>query len=346
MSWCVDSEFRGSADELATAQSNLAQLKLNTTGYLARKVLESKAADAKEREETAYKESAISMIQSAADGSLPQVQHMVEQELQEHVLSGGDRATFVSKLVNRPDTDGRVPLHYASCYGHRAVAEVLLGAGADATASDSDGFTSLHFACRWDRLEVADYLVWLKTIVIDARDRWGQTPLHLAAAAGHTKLVDLLLWKGANLDAVDEKGRRPRDLAEAAHNNEEAAHHLRHHDEGFPSEATREARGAAAAVEIEEYSHPDYEFLGETGGEGLIAVSFVCVAVSLFFVWPRAVFPDARADCCRDPRRRDRAACCRRGPARAFRAGGTLGRDVRRRGRRGRAARGRRGPPV
>eukprot|EP01052_Picozoa_sp_SAG31_P012461 SAG31_NODE_730_length_12505_cov_3.807109_5_plen_90_part_00 len=60
------------------------------------------------------------------------------------------------------DVDGRVPLHFAACFGHRPVVETLLGAGANVRANDNEGFTALHYASRWDRPEVVEYLVWLE----------------------------------------------------------------------------------------------------------------------------------------------------------------------------------------
>ena len=36
---------------------------------------------------------------------------------------------------------------------------------------------------------------------IDCRDQWGQTPLHVAALAGHAEVVELLLKKNCNIDA-------------------------------------------------------------------------------------------------------------------------------------------------
>jgi len=47
----------------------------------------------------------------------------------------------------------------------------------------------------------------------NAREPGGSTALHAAAARGSSELVELLLRKGAALDARDEHGRRPLDLA-------------------------------------------------------------------------------------------------------------------------------------
>eukprot|EP01052_Picozoa_sp_SAG31_P012462 SAG31_NODE_730_length_12505_cov_3.807109_6_plen_163_part_00 len=115
-------------------------------------------------------------------------------------------------------------------------------------------------------IPIALIIYLLSGVELDARDNSGQTALHLAAAAGHIKVIDLLIWKGASLEAKDQFGRRPLDLAEAAHNIGAAAQHLQHHEHGWPSVKTQESRVAAAKAEAEEFSHPDYQFLGDNEG--------------------------------------------------------------------------------
>jgi ankyrin repeat protein len=51
---------------------------------------------------------------------------------------------------------------------------------------------------------------------INSRDGAGSTPLHYAAAAGHSLVVDVLWPLGAELDAPDAAGRTPLHLAAAA----------------------------------------------------------------------------------------------------------------------------------
>jgi ankyrin repeat protein len=44
---------------------------------------------------------------------------------------------------------------------------------------------------------------------VNARSRWGQTPLHYAVSQGHTKTVQVLLNHGANINVLDTSGKRP-----------------------------------------------------------------------------------------------------------------------------------------
>ena len=48
---------------------------------------------------------------------------------------------------------------------------------------------------------------------IDAVDLKGKTPLSHAAYSGYQELAELLISKGANINAIDNKGRTPLDWA-------------------------------------------------------------------------------------------------------------------------------------
>eukprot|EP00051_Salpingoeca_urceolata_P012583 m.155644 g.155644 ORF g.155644 m.155644 type:complete len:298 (-) comp17537_c0_seq4:51-944(-) len=60
------------------------------------------------------------------------------------VLSDGVTAAGVIEFVNRPDPNGRTPLHAASLRGFDDVCRELLRAGADPNAQDRAGFSPLH----------------------------------------------------------------------------------------------------------------------------------------------------------------------------------------------------------
>ena len=64
---------------------------------------------------------------------------------------------------------------------------------------------------------------------VDGRDRYGKTPLHCAARQGHPKVVNLLIDKGACVNAMAKNGSFPLDWA-IKFNNDEVANLLREHD--------------------------------------------------------------------------------------------------------------------
>ncbi len=106
-----------------------------------------------------------------------------------------------------------------------------LAAGADPMAKDAQGRNALHAAALQDRADVAallvqhilgegeggipsfDRFVEAKEGLLEAGDRRGLTPLHVAAFEGHVATVRALLRLGADADATDALRRTPLLLA-------------------------------------------------------------------------------------------------------------------------------------
>ena len=118
-----------------------------------------------------------------------------------------------SVLANAVDADDRRPLHYAANYGDEDVVETLLSAGADESAVDCNGYTALHYACRWAKARAVDRLVWAPHNDINATDRFGQTALHVAAASGGASLVNVLIMRGGRASQKDHEGNTCIDIA-------------------------------------------------------------------------------------------------------------------------------------
>uniref|UniRef100_A0A671XYY8 Transient receptor potential cation channel, subfamily A, member 1b n=1 Tax=Sparus aurata TaxID=8175 RepID=A0A671XYY8_SPAAU len=114
-----------------------------------------------------------------------------------------------SALLNCEDNEGCTPLHYACRLGiHDSVKNMLGLSGQVGLACKSkDKKSALHFAAQYGRINTCQRL--LETItdsrLLNEGDERGLTPLHLASKEGHTKVVQLLLRKGA-LFHCDYKG--------------------------------------------------------------------------------------------------------------------------------------------
>lgn len=151
------------------------------------------------------------------------------------------------------DYDRRTPLHLASCEGHVAIVDLLLQNGADAHFKDRFGRTAVDDAmCNghvevlrtmkergvdvpgyiFDESHTPKYQQNMQLICMAAKGRvqdcqhcivdgadvlFGdydrRTPMHLACAEGHIKIVKMLLAAGADISAEDRWGQSAVDEA-------------------------------------------------------------------------------------------------------------------------------------
>ncbi|CAN0014454.1 unnamed protein product [Sphacelaria rigidula] len=99
----------------------------------------------------------------------------------------------------------RVALEHASASGDLGLVTKLLQAGANKR-------TPLLLAVREGHVQVA-YSLLLAGACPNAKDRWQDTALHVAAGLGHGQIVGALLLTGADPNATDDCGRSALHLA-------------------------------------------------------------------------------------------------------------------------------------
>jgi len=119
------------------------------------------------------------------------------------------------------------PLHVASASGRSGVVAVLVAAGANVNALTTTGATPLHFAAASGSADAVAALLSGGAKVDPREPVWGQTPLMFAAAAGRAEAIEVLLEKGANpaltAKVVDVVARDKADRAERRKRNERIA---------------------------------------------------------------------------------------------------------------------------
>jgi len=180
-----------------------------------------------------------SLFQAAAEGDIKQVKlHILSgTNVNERTVSGDTALHYAARdgykelvelliargaNINAENAAGETPLHYAARGGHKDIAELLIEKGAtistihlaafmgdltrvraflqkgiDVNARGSDDCTPLHYAATTD---VAAFLI-SKGANVHAEDKEGETPLHTAAGAGCKDVAELLITKGADVDA-------------------------------------------------------------------------------------------------------------------------------------------------
>ena len=93
------------------------------------------------------------------------------------------------------------PLHRAAYWGHAAVAERLLSAGAQVFERNRVGYTALHWASIRGAADVVELLLSASADV-NAVEREGNTPLHFAAREGFPHICHLLVKGGAHINGM------------------------------------------------------------------------------------------------------------------------------------------------
>jgi len=109
----------------------------------------------------------------------------------------------------------------ATYQGNIEAVKQHLAAGTDVNAKNRDGVTPLHLAALEGHKEIAELLIAADADV-NAKDNRGGTPLHFAASQGWKESAELLITAGAEVNAKDKRGRTPLGIAIARKHPETA----------------------------------------------------------------------------------------------------------------------------
>ena len=116
--------------------------------------------------------------------------------------------------IEDKDEKGQTALHVAAIYNKDKI-DYLIGKGADVNAKDNSGNTPLITAAKEYSYAMTDVVTTLLNHNADlqAKDLDEMTALHWAAKQGLPGVVELLVEKKANAEAIDNSGKTPLDLA-------------------------------------------------------------------------------------------------------------------------------------
>lgn len=145
-----------------------------------------------------------------------------------HKAAKHSRTTVIEFLVKEgadidaDEQNNKTPLILASANVSKeslASARTLLDNNADLTQIDSSEKTALHWAAEENVIEVMKLLLEKVSkskklrYLIEATDRFANTPLHIAAKKGFRPIVNLLIQNGALVDCANDEELTPLHLA-------------------------------------------------------------------------------------------------------------------------------------
>ena len=159
------------------------------------------------------------------------------------------------------DRDGTA-LWKAACEDHLPIVRFLVEQGADMEKASLRGTTPLIIASEKGRSEVVRYLLE-QGADRDKANPNGWTALHWAAFMGHLEIAVLLMSYGADLNARDNDGRLPIDLARTEAMKQAIRDEPRRRMDHGHKRATEQDRHPNAAASASAQQQDDEEEEGE-----------------------------------------------------------------------------------
>lgn len=143
-----------------------------------------------------------------------------------HVAACYGRSTFIDWLLNRGanpncvDFSHSTPLHCAASHGYQNAVLLLMYADAKLDARDDDGNQPLHCACMNGHVDCVKALLYFAEhtgvrLNVNATNKDGDTPLHLAVKYYYKEVAEILLNYNASVSIKNKHGRNVFELSQS-----------------------------------------------------------------------------------------------------------------------------------
>lgn len=156
--------------------------------------------------ESGHKEIAQVLLKAGADKNAKSkdgrnILHMAAQSGKVELVN----AVFQQKLLESQDNLGNTPLLSALMRGHKEASEILMEKGANKSAKDNDGRSTLYWSVAHN-IEKFVYLFIQDKQLLEWHDKEGNTPLLVAARSSYRVMCEILLKAKANVNATNKAG--------------------------------------------------------------------------------------------------------------------------------------------
>jgi ankyrin repeat protein len=145
------------------------------------------------------------LMAAALSGNCALVEHVLQWDIDINARDDGGRNALMLCLTSDRLMGSKAVGKQMDVY---AVVELLLLHGIDPRMSEHHGITPLHVACVRGRFDLAELLLRFDA-PINVTDGWGYTPLERAYGTENTRLVEMLISRGADVETWMLGGEPP-----------------------------------------------------------------------------------------------------------------------------------------